>query len=89
MYIKSISQNIWLVTQKFDLSLFLQRFTCRHNLTSKMSRIYLQAGIDWQTGFVYGGNEWNCGTWMDKMGSSEKAGNKGKPATPRQVHVVN
>ncbi|KIJ65141.1 glycoside hydrolase family 133 protein [Hydnomerulius pinastri MD-312] len=68
-----------------------------HNAGAALDTQMKEAGfdisiaVDWETGLIHGGSEYNCGTWMDKMGESEKARTKGVPGTPRDgapVEVV-
>ena len=39
--------------------------------------------LDPNTGFIYGGNYYNNGTWMNKLGNGEKRKTRGIPVTPR------
>lgn len=48
----------------------------------------VEVNVDWETGLIHGGSQSNCGTWMDKMGESDKAGSTGIPGTPRDGAAV-
>lgn len=58
------------------------------DMQMKPEGFQIDVHVDWNTGMIFGGNQFNCGTWMDKMGESEKAGSKGVPGTPRDGAAV-
>ena len=58
------------------------------DMQMKSEGFQIDVNVDWSTGLMFGGNQSNCGTWMDKMGESERAGSKGVPGTPRDGAAV-
>ncbi|EAY00134.1 Amylo-alpha-1,6-glucosidase family protein [Trichomonas vaginalis G3] len=64
------------------------------NAGTKIDSVMVEHGFhinivtDWSNGFILGGNCDNCGTWMDKMGSSTWAKNSGVPSTPRDGAAI-
>ncbi|KAL4916087.1 hypothetical protein BDW62DRAFT_187173 [Aspergillus aurantiobrunneus] len=58
------------------------------DMQMKLDGFQIDVNVDWETGLIFGGSQFNCGTWQDKMGESEKAGNKGVPGTPRDGAAI-
>ncbi|GAM43277.1 Gdb1 homolog [Talaromyces pinophilus] len=58
------------------------------DMQMKPEGFQIDVNVDWDTGVIFGGSQFNCGTWMDKMGESEKAGSKGFPGTPRDGAAI-
>ena len=88
--VSTIAEIVQEILQRHASGLHFREYNAGPNLDSQMSDngFNIDIEVDWATGFIHGGNENNCGTWMDKMGESEKAGTKGVPGTPRDGSPV-
>ncbi|KAL5531515.1 hypothetical protein ACEPAG_4392 [Sanghuangporus baumii] len=84
-YSSTIAEIIQEILQRHADGIHFREYNAGPNLDMQMrdEGFNIDVSVDWSTGFVHGGNRYNCGTWMDKMGESEKAGTKGIPGTPR------
>ncbi|CAG8553348.1 9386_t:CDS:10 [Ambispora gerdemannii] len=84
-YNSTLLEIIQEILERHARGIHFREWNAGHNLDHAMKSEGFQVDIDvdWDTGLLFGGSKWNCGTWMDKMGESEKAGNLGEPATPR------
>jgi glycogen debranching enzyme len=84
-YESSVGEVLQEILQRHADGISFREYNAGPNLDMQMSEhgFDIEVHVDWETGLVTGGNESNCGTWMDKMGESTRAGTKGKPGTPR------
>lgn len=84
-YSSTVAEIIQEILERHAQGIHFREHNAGANLDMQMSDagFTIDIEVDWSTGFIHGGNRYNCGTWMDKMGESVKAGTKGVPGTPR------
>ncbi|TDL23784.1 glycoside hydrolase family 13 protein [Rickenella mellea] len=81
----TIAEIIQEILQRHATGISFREYNAGPNLDMQMrdAGFNIDIHVDWSTGIIFGGSQYNCGTWMDKMGESERAGTKGVPGTPR------
>jgi len=81
----TLAQVIQEIFQRHAQGIKFREWNAGYQIDEKMTHegFNIELTLDEETGFIYGGNPNNCLTWMDKMGSSEKAGIKGVPGSSR------
>ena len=86
----TIEEIIIEILQRHASGLSFREYNAGPNLDMQMKPegFQIDVKVDWDTGIIFGGSQNNCGTWMDKMGESERAGSKGVPGTPRDGAAV-
>ena len=86
----TISEIVQEVFQRHAHGLSFREYNAGPDLDMQMKHegFQIDVKVDWETGLIFGGSQHNCGTWQDKMGESEKAGNKGVPGTPRDGAAI-
>lgn len=86
----TIEEVIQEVFQRHASGLSFREYNAGPELDMQMKPegFQIDVHVDWGTGIIFGGSQHNCGTWMDKMGESDKAGSKGVPGTPRDGAAV-
>lgn len=84
-YSSTIAEIIQEILQRHAEGISFREYNAGPNLDSQMKGegFNIEVKVDWTSGLIFGGSANNCGTWMDKMGESVKAGTKGVPGTPR------
>ena len=86
----TVEEIIQEILQRHASGISFREYNAGPNLDSQMKPegFQIEVHVDWNTGLIFGGSQYNCGTWMDKMGESERAGSKGVPGTPRDGAAV-